>query len=205
MAWCKAQGYCDADPFASVVGQGRRVKGKAQLTNDEARKFLAKGLELGGEGDAGAIAAVTVLLLAIRAGECAAIKARDLDDGGRVLRIPRSKTEAGIRRVAVPEVLRSLLKSIAPDLGPVFGGKDRHWVRYSVGRLCGLAEVPVVTAHGLRGTHATLATGAGASSEAVAASLGHATTKVTEESYIAPGAVGDAKARRVLEVLGGMP
>jgi integrase len=60
-----------------------------------------------------------------------------------------------------------------------------------------------VTPHGLRGTHATLATSAGASGELVAATLGHASSKVTEKHYIAPGTAEQAKQRRVLKVLQG--
>ena len=60
-----------------------------------------------------------------------------------------------------------------------------------------------MTAHGLRGTHATLATQAGASSMLVAQSIGHAGTAVTKRHYIAEGAVEAQRQRRVLKVLSG--
>lgn len=206
LEWCIGRGYLERNPMSGVVGQGRRHRGKEQLRTDEARRLIAVALELGRAGDRGAVATATVLILGLRGGECAAIQARDLDDGGRLLVIPKAKTEAGVRRLAIPEVLQPVLKMIAPDVGPLFPGADQHWVRYHVRRLCRLAAVPPITSHGLRGTHATLATSYGTTSEAVAAQLGHEGPRVTEASYIAPGAADEARAKRAWDVLqGGKP
>lgn len=46
------------------------------------------------------------LVLGLLAGEVADISARSIDDEGRILRVDESKTDAGIRLVAGPEVLR---------------------------------------------------------------------------------------------------
>ena len=69
--------------------------------------------------------------------------------------------------------------------------------------MCERAGVPVVTAHGLRGLHATLATEAGATSALVAAQLGHAGTAVTERHYTDRTAKESATTARVLRVLEG--
>lgn len=66
----------------------------------------------------------------------------------------------------------------------------------AVQRLCRLAGVPVVSAHGLRGTHATLATSAGATSHVVAAALGHTSPSITQRAYIEAGATEGVRSDR---------
>jgi integrase len=60
----------------------------------------------------------------------------------------------------------------APD-DLLMGQHWRDWPRENVQRICRLADVPEVTAHGLRGTHATLAEEEGATGDLVARALGH--------------------------------
>jgi integrase len=105
----------------------------------------------------------------------------------------------------VPALLQPLLQALASGKRPgarLFGaGVNRHWVLRSVARVCQLAGVPAVTPHGLRGTHATLAVGAGISGDAVAASLGHESFAVTAVHYARPEAVSGAKAAKVADTL----
>lgn len=200
--WAKSKEYADGDPMADIAGVGRRKKGKEQLRIDEARKVLARAIMLGESGDNSAIAVATVLLLGLRASECVRIEARDLDDNGTMLVVPKSKTEAGVRRLLIPEVLQPLLKSLAKT-GPLFPEKTRYWVYHHVGRICKESGVTEVCPHGLRGTHATIATMGGASSDIVAASLGHSSARVTEEHYIKPGVAEAARNRQAWKVLQG--
>ena len=83
----------------------------------------------------------------------------------------------------------------------IFGVVNRHWVLRSVKRICAAAGVPVVPAHGLRGTHARLAVEAGISGDVVAASLGHESFATTTASYAGPDAVAGAAADRVADTL----
>lgn len=202
LAWCMDRGYSARNALADVAGVGKRSTGKEQLRTDEARKLLAMAIRMAKMGDQGALAAATVLLVAIRASECAAIVARDIDDGGRILVIPRSKTAAGVRRLEMPRWLGALLRRAAEPSGRAFPDRDRHWVLYHVKRLCRAAGVPEVTAHGLRGTHATIATTGGASSSVVAASLGHTHVRITERHYTRADATDAARSRRALKALG---
>lgn len=204
LAWCAARGYAGGNALAGVVGVGERAQGKEQLRVDEARAFMTLAVKLAKEGDLGALAAVTLLVVGIRAGECAAIVARDIDDGGRVLVIPKSKTKAGVRRMVMPRWLGRLLKAAAdPETGAVFPGRDRHWVHYHGRRICRLADVPEVTAHGLRGTHATLAIDGGASADVVAATLGHTNVRITQRHYTKAEATDAARGRRAQDALRG--
>ena len=70
-------------------------------------------------------------------------------------------------------------------------------------RLCAEAKVPVVVPHSLRGLHATLASGFGATSHAVAAALGHTSFVVTARHYVDRGTLQQARSRRSREVLSG--
>ncbi len=192
--WLQAQGWLAANPFAGVQGVGKRKRRKPQLTIDESRTLAAYCL---GDPSPGATATLCCLLLAMRAGEVARISARDIDDGGRVLWVLEAKTEAGERCLEVPDVLQKRLPTLAAlDV-------DRHWVSYHVRRCCKAAGVLVVGPHSLRGTHASLATSAGATSQLVAATLGHASTGVTEAHYTEPSALHGSKQRAALRVLAG--
>jgi integrase len=184
---------------------GRRKRGKEQLRIDEARTFLATCEACASGGDEGAIAAMTALLLGLRASEVSERVVRDLDDDGRILWVPFSKTEAGKRTLEVPANLRPHLKRLTKGKAPadrLFTEKDRDWVRYHVQRMCGLAKVPVVTTHSLRGLHATLAIKHGSTGHVVASALGHTSFDgMTKRHYVQPGTTEDATSQRVQSML----
>lgn len=196
LGWCAERGYAGGNALGEVSGRGPRSVGKEQLTTDEAQLYADKAIELARAGDLGAVAAATVLYAGIRAGECAAIVARDVDNGGRALIIPKAKTKAGVRKMIIPQWLGRLLKASAGEGGRVFPGRDRYWVRYHVSRVCRLAGVPEITAHGMRGTHASLAVTGGASAEVVAATLGHTNIRITQRHYTKAEATDAARGRR---------
>ena len=115
------------------------------------------------------------------------------------------KTEAATRRLEIPELLRQLLLNQAKgkvgdsSLFPM----SRHAVLCWVKKICKMAKVPVVSAHGLRGTHSTLATTAGATAHFVVSAMGHTSFDVTRRHYLAPGAEQNARSKRTFEVLQG--
>lgn len=207
LSWCAAKKkWISKNPMADLEGRGARRHGKAQLRIDESRKWLDQALQLAAAGDAGAIAASLSLLMGLRASEIVERTARDLDDQGRVLWIPIGKTRNAVRKLAVPEVLREFLLALADGKQPeerLFGLHWRDWPRKNVKRICDLAGVAKVTAHGMRGTHATLAVDAGATGRVVAGALGHGSETVTFGSYVAPGTKEAADARAVLSVIQG--
>lgn len=201
---CVAKRWLRTSPLEGVEGKGKRRHGKPQLRIDEARRWMAKAIELADAGEAGAVAAMTALLLGMRASEITTRVVRDLDDNGRLLWIPDAKTEAGKRTLRVPDLLRPYLQRLAEGRAPdarIFGHHWRDWPREWVRRICGLAEVPVVCAHSMRGLHSTLAMDAGVTGHVVAASLGHEQVSTTMQSYAKPEAVAGAQQRRTLTVL----
>lgn len=207
--WLIKRNHLRVSPLDGIEPVGRRRKGKPQLRFDEAWRWLRKAEALAAEGEAGAVAAMVALLMGLRAGEIVARVVRDLDMGGRILWIPDSKTEAGRRKVKVPESLQPLLLALARDKLPtayLFPGKqggqpDRAWPRKWVKRLCRLAKVPEVCAHSMRGLHATLAIEAGTSPDVVARSLGHESPLMTLSNYAAPGSAESANATRLHDLL----
>lgn len=218
--WCVKQGWVRQNPWAKVEGTGERRRGKEQLRVDEARRWLAKATELAELGDEGAVAAMMCLLLGLRASEVVERVGRDVDDGGALLWIDRGKTAGARRCVEVPKLLQGLLVDLAADMDTALGGRSsflfpsrspraklphrsREWVLDNVKRLCRLAGVPVVTAHGLRGTMSSIASAAGAVTHLVAATLGHAGTAVTLGHYIRPEAAQRGTQERGMRILRG--
>jgi integrase len=183
LRWCLSAGHLTEDVTPDLKVQARRRRGKPQLRIDEARKWLGVALDLANNGHAGAAGAAMTLLMGMRASEIADRTVRDLDDGGSLLWIPQAKTRAGVRRLRVPAVLQAALLTLVkgrPSHAKLFDGATRYWVDYHVKRLCRLANVPRVCAHGMRGLHATLATDADVTADQVARALGHDSFTTTE-------------------------
>jgi integrase len=202
--WLIKQQLLKVNPIDDIEPLGRRKHGKPQLHIDEARRWLAAAETLAKKGEAGAVAAMVTLLMGLRASEIINREARDLDAGGTVLWIPTSKTEAGRRRVEVPEILRPYLSALKRDklpLAPLFGVHWRDWPRRWVQKICRKARVPTVCAHSMRGLFATLGIQAGATPHLVAATLGHESPSVTLNSYALPGSADIAPARRAVSAL----
>jgi integrase len=212
--WCVRRGLLKSDPFAAVDPVGRRVVGadKARLTVDESRTLEAWCLAHA--SDPGAVLTLSYLYLGTRASELVRRDVRNLDDGGRLLWIGATKTAAGRRRLAIPELLRALLVDLAagrePE-APLFahpGGTrwSRDTARRHVRRVTLAAGVTVLPPQALRRTQSTLATEAGETALAVARHLGHATDAapaVTGRSYVGRDAAVAARSDRALRLLQG--
>jgi integrase len=210
LKWCVTRRYLRHNPLDGVEGVGRRKQGKLQLTADEAKRFFDCAMEKVVAENEGALAATMALLMGLRASEITNRIIRDLDQGGAILRITNAKTRKGNRLVAVPDVLQPFLLQLVDGRSPfeplfALDGQPHlpSWIRFHVRRLCLAAKVPVVCAHGLRGTHASLAEAAGTSSQVVAATLGHESVKTTHGHYTRPDAVANAQQGRVLAVIQG--
>jgi integrase len=200
--WCCKRKFIRRSPIEGVEPTGRRRFGKPQPRIVEARRWMARALANAEAGDAGAVAAMMTLLLGLRASEIITRQVRGVDDDGRSLWIPSSKTEAGRRTLEVPDLLAPFLRRLAgdrPGEDMLFGLHWRDWPRKEVERLCREVGIPRFTAHGMRGAHATFATERGATGHIVAAALGHVSPTTTYQSYVAPGTVQTAQQRKVPE------
>lgn len=222
-AWAVKKRYVRGNPFGDVEAVGKKSKGKVQLHADEARTFLAHAFEVAdavpirentyaGDRARGALGALTALLLALRAGEIAGLRVRDVDDEGKLMWVAEEeedqKTAAARRPLRVPDMLAERLWALAKDRGGSeslwIAEHTRQWALKTVKRMCGDAGVPTVTAHGLRGTLATLATAAGVGLLDLSKMLGHADGgKVATQHYIAKGTGAAAARERGMAVLQG--
>jgi integrase len=203
LAWCVENKWLPTNPLANVRGVGRRRHGKKQLTIDEARRWLRVAMDLAPSED-GAVAAILLLLCGLRSSEVVDRIVRDVDDRGRVLRVPFGKTLAAARVVALPAELKPHMVALCKGKTPesrLFGQHWRDWPRKWVKKICGLAKVPSVCAHSMRGLHATLALQAGQTPHVVAATLGHESTSTTLQSYAAAGSAEAGSFIRALQTL----
>lgn len=214
--WAVRKGYLRESPFAEVRPIGRPNRGKKQLRFEEAERFITTGFRLFDEHDDWlALAAVTALLLGMRASETLHLRVRDLDCGGTKIWVAasdsyRGKTENARRDTEVPNVLQSRLMKVAAGRKPddyLFGiartGKPRcrQMLYVAVHRICDAAGVPQVCPHSLRGLWATAGVRSGAVSHAVAATLGHGSFEVTTRHYVQPGALESSRTSRLIELL----
>ena len=206
MAWCVKKKLILANPFEGIEGIGRRRHGKVQLRIDESRKWMKVAVRLAERGDKGAVMALMTLLLGMRAGEITDRVVRDVDDEGRLLWIPSSKTAAGKRSLEIPALLQPFIKKLTTDRKPderLFGQVWRDRPRKEVVRICKLAKVPVVCAHSMRGLHSTLAVQSGITGHVVAQALGHESFATTKQSYASRESFDSARQTATLTVLAG--
>lgn len=202
--FCVTRRWLKVDPFADVEKVGRRVHGaaKIRLTVDESRKLYEWCLAH--RDQKYVVLTFGYLLLGARASELVKRSVRDLDDGGRVLWIGQTKTEAGQRCLMLPEPLDDMLSKViagASPQDPIFTDEhgrrmSRQMARIRVREVCASAGVTQVSPQALRRTQATLATAAGATALDVARHLGHASTAIAERSYVDPNAVTTARTER---------
>lgn len=213
LRWCVGKSWLPRNPLDGLAGQGARTHGKAQLRLDEARAWMKVALRRA-VTEPGAVAALLALLMGLRASEIIGLLVRDVDDEARLLWVAeerrRRKTAAARRQIEVPPELRPFLASLSKDrprIDLLFGQHWRDWPREWVQRICEEAGVPLVTAHGLRDTFATIGTmdavARGLSLGDVATTMGHESFTTTEQSYVDPRALEDARRRRALRVLNG--
>jgi integrase len=203
-AWCIASGYLAANPFAAVKPVGKKRKGKPRLRVNATRTFLAK---LHADESIEATAVLTALALGLRASTVIKRTVEDLDDDGWLLWVRDNKSAAGDLEIEVPALLRDRLLALAKGKRPtdrLFGNVTRYWLHYHTVRLCGLAEVPRVTPHGLRGSGASSAVRLGGSIGDVARALGHADDGETLKGhYLSGGSAESARGRLVEELFRG--
>lgn len=211
LRWCVDQGWLRSNPLEGVKGRGKRRHGKPQLRIDEARKWEQEALRLAAKKDHGAIASLLTLYCGLRASEITHLRCRDLDDGGSLLWVGEDedgrKTEKARRQLAVPLKLRPLLLAVRGKRE----GDDylwgelhwRNWPRTHVRRICDVVGVPQISAHGMRGLHASLAAAAGLAGEAVSQQLGHERMSTTKRHYSTPEAQARGQQNRALTRLGG--
>lgn len=215
LTWCVGKQWLRVNPLAPVTGIGKRSKGKDQLSIDEARQLAEFSINRARLGDVGALAVAVLVYTGLRASELTNLRVRDLDNNGWLLRMVPAiggedhlKSASARRFVVLPASLRELLQAQCKGKGRedlIFGRHWRDWPNEQTQRLCELTGVPCVTAHGLRGGAATLASISTDDENLVAKSFGHASPQVTRDHYINPETRADLQQQRIANVLSSKP
>lgn len=195
------EGLIDRDPTRKAIIKGKPPKEKKikYLNQFELHKLLSN-LELGTE-----ISWDWFILLVAKTGirfsEGLAITPRDFDFSHQILSISKTwdykgnggflptKNQSSVRKVQIDwqTVIQfsELVKGL-PEDEPIFVKKTVYnsTVNDILSRHCKNANIPVISIHGLRHTHASILLFAGVSIASVARRLGHASMTTTQKTYL---------------------
>ena len=197
------EGLVPRDPTRKAIVKGKppRPKKSRYLNQFELHKLLAS-LELGQD-----IGWEWFILLVAKTGlrfsEALAVTPADFDFSRQTLSVSKTwdykngggfvptKNRSSIRKVQIDWQLIvqfSVLIKGLPEDEPMFVREGRKVYNSTandvLARLCKQAEIPVISIHGLRHTHASLLLFAGVSIASVAKRLGHASMNTTEKTYL---------------------
>lgn len=188
MALAIRQGYRSDNPVTKLMSD-ERPKDDAEeiriLSSEEIKLLLEKA-----PGGRWRTLYTTLVFTGLRINEALSLTWEDVDFKAREIRVSSSKTDAGIRRVAIPSSLSvELAKLKIGGTGEhVFGTSngtpigDRNALRM-LHNLCGQAGIERVSLHALRHTCASILIGQGADVTYVASQLGHKNPAITLRVY----------------------
>lgn len=195
------EGLIPRDPTRKVIIKGKqpRIKKMKYLNQFELHAMLAD-LDLGAEASWDWL----ILLIAktgLRFSEALGLTPDDFDFAHQTLSVSKTwdykngggfvptKNESSVRKVQLDwqliMQLSGLLKNLPHDK-PIFvhGKVYNSTVNDVLARHCKNVDVPVISIHGLRHTHASLLLFAGVSIASVSRRLGHASMTTTQETYL---------------------
>ena len=195
------EGLIDRDPTRKAIIKGVPPKAKKQkyLNQFELHRLL-NDLDLGPE-----ISWDWLILLIAKTGlrfsEPIALTPADFDFSRQIVSISKTwdyksdtgfvptKNRSSVRKVQLDWQLviqfSELTKSLPSDRPIFVQGKVYNSTANSVlERHCRRAQIPVISIHGLRHTHASLLLFAGVSIASVAKRLGHASMNTTQKTYL---------------------
>ena len=195
------EGLIPRDPTRKVIIKGKqpRIKKMKYLNQFELHAMLAD-LDLGAEASWDWL----ILLIAktgLRFSEALGLTPDDFDFAHQTLSVSKTwdykngggfvptKNESSVRKVQLDwqliMQLSGLLKNLPHDKPIFVHGKVYNSTANDVlARHCKNVDVPVISIHGLRHTHASLLLFAGVSIASVSRRLGHASMTTTQETYL---------------------
>ena len=196
------EGLIDKDPTRKVIIKGKKTKEKKKkYLNQFELHNLLDDLNLENKINYDWL----ILLIAktgIRYSEAIALTPSDFDFSKQTLSISKTwnykggggfqptKNKSSIRKIQIDWMIVSQFASLVknmPSDKPIFIKKDiifNSTINDILERHCKKANVPVITIHGLRHTHASLLLFAGVSIASVAKRLGHSSINTTEKTYL---------------------
>lgn len=195
------EGYLDKDPTRKVIIKGRQPRPKKEkYLNQFQLQTLITSLKLESE-----ISWEWFILLVAKTGmrfsEALALTPQDFDFRKQTVSVSKTwdykgkggflptKNKSSVRKIPldwqVSIQFAQLLKDLPSDQ-PIFVRKKVYnsTVNHVLGRYCRRSQLPVITIHGLRHTHASLLLFAGVSIASVARRLGHSSMTTTQKTYL---------------------
>lgn len=195
-------GLIDKDPTRKVIIKGKTPKNKkSKYLNQFELHTLIKDLKL-----ENCINYDWLILLIAKTGmrfsEAIALTPSDFDFSRQTLSINKTwnykgeggfqptKNKSSIRKIQIDWMIVSQFAALIKDLPndkPIFIKNNviyNSTINDILERHCNNSNVPVITIHGLRHTHASLLLFAGVSIASVAKRLGHSSMNTTEKTYL---------------------
>lgn len=194
-------GLIDRDPTRKAIIKGKtpRIKKTKYLNQFELHKLLSD-LDLGQEINWDWL----ILLIAktgMRFSEALAVTPADFDFSHQTLTIDKTwdykgktgfaqtKNKSSVRKIQIDWQLIiqfSELTRNLPENEPIFikGNVYNSTINDILSRHCKNMDIPVISIHGLRHTHASLLLFAGVSIASVAQRLGHSSMTTTQKTYL---------------------
>jgi len=195
------EGLIDRDPTRKAIIKGKTPgKKKTKYLNQYELHQMLDTLELGKEADWDWF----ILLIAktgMRFSEALALTPDDFDFAHQIVSVNKTynykagegfsptKNSSSVRKIQIDwrtVVQFSELVKHVPHDQPIFvnGRPFNSTVNGILARHCKEANVPVITIHGLRHTHASILLFAGVSIASVARRLGHSSMNTTQKTYL---------------------
>ncbi|OCN06307.1 integrase [Erysipelotrichaceae bacterium MTC7] len=196
------EGYIDIDPTRKVVIKGKTPrKKKIKYLNQFELQKLVSELTLN-EVVSWDWLILLIAKTGLRFSEALALTPEDFDFTRQVINVSKTwdyksinggfeptKNKASMRKVQIDwhttMQLNPLLKEL-PKNDPIFvGGRVfNSTINNRLKKYCEKANIPVISVHGLRHTHASLLLFAGVSIASVAHRLGHSNMTTTQKTYL---------------------
>lgn len=197
------EGLIERDPTRKVIIKGKTpVEKKIKYLNQFELHTLLKDLDLGKEVNWDWFILI-VAKTGMRFSEALALTPKDFDFAHQSLSINKTwdykeeggflptKNKSSVRKIQIDWQLVIQFSELVKGLDenePIFV-RDRMRVYNStvndiLERHCKKAEIPVISVHGLRHTHASLLLFAGVSIASVARRLGHSSMTTTQKTYL---------------------
>ena len=196
------EGYLKRDPTRKIVVKGKApTEKKTKYLNEFELKLLLRHLDLSKFPNFDWL----ILIIAktgLRFGEALGLTKKDIDLEGQTINVDKTwdyknyaggfkptKNTSSIRKVSIDWKLAMQLNRVTQDFPedqPLFVQKRvfNSTINNLLQRYCEELDIPVISVHGLRHTHASLLLFAGVSIASVAKRLGHADMTTTQQTYL---------------------
>lgn len=196
------EGYIQRDPTRKIVVKGKEPsEKKSKYLNEFELKLLLRHLDLSTFPNFDWM----ILLIAktgLRFSEALGLTKEDIDLEQQMINVDKTwdyksytgsfkptKNSSSVRKVPIDWKLAMQLNQVIQDLPngePIFAQKRvfNSTVNNLLKKHCKELNIPVISVHGLRHTHASLLLFAGVSIASVAKRLGHADMTTTQQTYL---------------------